>query len=84
MRILFLGDVVGPAGVTFLKRALPAVVAISLALEQFFEDNKLDPESIAGSGRDGRITRELKGEECTEHNIVAGALNVNPVPEKAA
>ncbi|MGA7266762.1 MAG: sugar ABC transporter ATP-binding protein, partial [Aestuariivirga sp.] len=32
----------------------------------------------------GRITRELKGEDCTEHNIVAGALNVNPVPEIAA
>lgn len=27
MRILFLGDIVGPAGVTFLKRALPAVIA---------------------------------------------------------
>jgi metallophosphoesterase (TIGR00282 family) len=27
MRILFLGDIVGPAGVTFLKRALPALVA---------------------------------------------------------
>jgi metallophosphoesterase (TIGR00282 family) len=27
MRILFLGDIVGPAGVTFLRRALPAVVA---------------------------------------------------------
>src|SRR5947209_20496943 len=26
MRILFLGDIVGPAGVTFLKRALPALV----------------------------------------------------------
>jgi ribose transport system ATP-binding protein len=32
----------------------------------------------------GRITRELKGEECTEHNLVAGALNVNSVAEKAA
>lgn len=27
MRILFLGDIVGPPGVTFLKRALPAVIA---------------------------------------------------------
>ncbi len=27
MRILFLGDIVGPAGVTFLRRALPAVRA---------------------------------------------------------
>ena len=27
MRILFLGDIVGPPGVTFLKRALSAVVA---------------------------------------------------------
>lgn len=27
MRILFLGDIVGPAGVTFLKRSLPALVA---------------------------------------------------------
>src|SRR5262245_53067581 len=27
MRILFLGDIVGPTGVTFLKRALPALVA---------------------------------------------------------
>lgn len=27
MRILFLGDIVGPAGVTFLKRALPALIA---------------------------------------------------------
>src|SRR5690348_4075177 len=27
MRILFLGDIVGPAGVTFLKRALPPLVA---------------------------------------------------------
>jgi metallophosphoesterase (TIGR00282 family) len=27
MRILFIGDVVGPPGVTFLKKALPAVVA---------------------------------------------------------
>jgi hypothetical protein len=27
MRILFLGDIVGPPGVTFLKRALPALVA---------------------------------------------------------
>ncbi len=27
MRILFLGDIVGPAGVTFLKRALPVVIA---------------------------------------------------------
>ncbi|MCB1379139.1 MAG: sugar ABC transporter ATP-binding protein [Alphaproteobacteria bacterium] len=32
----------------------------------------------------GRITRELKGEECTEHNIVASALNVDAVPEYAA
>lgn len=32
----------------------------------------------------GRITRELKGEECTEHNLVASALNVDSVPEKAA
>jgi ribose transport system ATP-binding protein len=32
----------------------------------------------------GRITRELKGAECTEHNLVAGALNVNSVAEKAA
>jgi ribose transport system ATP-binding protein len=32
----------------------------------------------------GRITRELKGEECTEHNLVASALNVESVPEKAA
>ena len=32
----------------------------------------------------GRITRELKGDECTEHNIVAGALNVETTPEKAA
>ena len=32
----------------------------------------------------GRITRELKGDECTEHNLVAGALNVNPVAETAA
>lgn len=27
MRILFLGDIVGPAGVTFLKRALPPLIA---------------------------------------------------------
>src|SRR5438034_384878 len=27
MRLLFLGDIVGPAGVTFLRRALPAVAA---------------------------------------------------------
>lgn len=27
MRILFLGDIVGPPGVTFVKRALPAVIA---------------------------------------------------------
>lgn len=27
MKVLFLGDVVGPAGVTFLQRALPALVA---------------------------------------------------------
>lgn len=27
MRILFLGDIVGPAGVTFLRRALPVLVA---------------------------------------------------------
>lgn len=27
MRLLFLGDIVGPAGVTFLKRALPIVIA---------------------------------------------------------
>lgn len=27
MKILFLGDIVGPAGVTFLKKALPAVIA---------------------------------------------------------
>src|SRR4051812_30841312 len=27
MKILFLGDIVGPAGVTFLKRALPVVMA---------------------------------------------------------
>ncbi|MGE3806141.1 MAG: YmdB family metallophosphoesterase [Gemmataceae bacterium] len=27
MRILFLGDVVGPAGLTFVKRALPAAIA---------------------------------------------------------
>ena len=32
----------------------------------------------------GRITRELKGDECTEHNLVASALNVETVPEKAA
>ena len=32
----------------------------------------------------GRITRELRGEECTEHNLVASALNVDTVPEKAA
>ncbi len=31
----------------------------------------------------GRITRELKGDECTEHNLVASALNVETVPEKA-
>src|SRR5437667_1561032 len=27
MKVLFLGDIVGPAGVTFLQRALPALVA---------------------------------------------------------
>lgn len=27
MRLLFLGDIVGPAGVTFLQRALPALIA---------------------------------------------------------
>ena len=32
----------------------------------------------------GRITRELKGEECTEHNIVASALNVETKPGEAA
>jgi ribose transport system ATP-binding protein len=32
----------------------------------------------------GRITRELKGDDITETNIVAGALNVDAVPEKAA
>ncbi len=32
----------------------------------------------------GRITRELKGDACTETNLVAGALNVETVPEKAA
>ncbi|MFN0194416.1 MAG: sugar ABC transporter ATP-binding protein [Aestuariivirga sp.] len=32
----------------------------------------------------GRITRELKGEECTEHNLVASALNVDTATEKAA
>ncbi len=32
----------------------------------------------------GRITRELKGEECTEHNIVASSLNVETRPEAAA
>ncbi len=32
----------------------------------------------------GRITRELKGDECTEHNIVASSLNVETEAEKAA
>jgi ribose transport system ATP-binding protein len=32
----------------------------------------------------GRITRELIGDECTEHNIVAGALNVEAGTEKVA
>jgi ribose transport system ATP-binding protein len=32
----------------------------------------------------GRINRELKGEECTEHNLVAGALNIDTTPERAA
>ena len=32
----------------------------------------------------GRINRELKGEECTEHNILAGALNIDTTPGRAA
>jgi ribose transport system ATP-binding protein len=32
----------------------------------------------------GRIARELKGEECTEHNLLASALNVEQDTEKAA
>jgi ribose transport system ATP-binding protein len=32
----------------------------------------------------GRIVRELKGEECTEHNILSSALNVGEMAEKAA
>ncbi|HRX35003.1 MAG TPA: sugar ABC transporter ATP-binding protein [Aestuariivirga sp.] len=32
----------------------------------------------------GSINRELKGEECTEHNLLAGALNIESTPERAA
>ena len=32
----------------------------------------------------GRITRELKGDECTEHNLVSSALNVETVSGEAA
>jgi ribose transport system ATP-binding protein len=32
----------------------------------------------------GRITMELKGEECTEHSLIAGALNIAAGGEKAA
>ncbi len=32
----------------------------------------------------GRIAKELKGEECTEHNLLASALNVDTEGEKAA
>jgi ribose transport system ATP-binding protein len=32
----------------------------------------------------GRIVRELEGAECTEHNILSSALNVNELAEKAA
>ncbi len=33
---------------------------------------------------DGRITRELKGDACTEHNLISSALNVETVSGEAA
>ncbi len=36
----------------------PAAAALSPAVRKLIEDNKLDPAAIAGTGKDGRITKE--------------------------
>jgi metallophosphoesterase (TIGR00282 family) len=56
MRILFIGDVVGPPGVTFLRRALPVVVAhegVDLVIANA-------ENAAAGSGLTGSLYRRLR------------------------
>ncbi len=56
MRILFLGDIVGPPGVTFLKKALPPLVVY-----EHIDCVIANAENAAnGSGLTGSIYRKLR------------------------
>src|ERR1700676_828374 len=57
MRILFLGDIVGPAGVHFIKRALP-LVRDHLELDLIIANAE---NASGGSGITPGVFRELRG-----------------------
>jgi len=56
MRILFIGDIVGPPGVTFLKRGLPALIARE-ALDLVIANAE---NAVAGSGLTPSVYRQLR------------------------
>src|SRR5438132_13074083 len=56
MRILFLGDVVGPPGVTFIKQALPAVI-VREGIDLVIANGE---NASAGSGLTPNLYRQLR------------------------
>jgi metallophosphoesterase (TIGR00282 family) len=56
MRILFIGDIVGPPGVTFLRKALPAVVAAE-AVDYVIANAE---NAANGTGLTGSLYRRLR------------------------
>jgi 2-oxoglutarate dehydrogenase E2 component (dihydrolipoamide succinyltransferase) len=80
-----------------LRAAAPAVLAatepaaakaddgrLSPSVRRLVEENRLDPAAIAGSGRDGRVTKSDVVEFLDKRRSVAAAVPVSEPPRAAA